>query len=179
MLAVTGANGTGKSTVLKILSGILRPAAGTVRLRVNGQLVMPEARPLHIGCVMPHVNVYEDLTARENLHFIAQVRGLAKSGMRIQEALEAVSLTARANERVHTFSSGMKQRMKIAAAVLVSPPVLMLDEPTVNMDARGRTLCADLVAGAKARGCIVVVASNVAADCQGADKVVCVEDYAR
>ena len=177
VLAVTGANGVGKSTLLKILAGVLRPTTGHVSLQVNGHIEVPETHPLQVGFVAPYMNVYEDLTGWENLQFIAQARGLPLPEVRIQKALQAVGLAARAQERVRTFSSGMKQRMKIAAATLTNPPVLILDEPTVNMDAQGQALCADVVADAKVRGCIVVIASNVPADYQGADHVVAIEDY--
>ena len=178
VLAVTGANGSGKSTLLKILAGVLRSTAGTVTLHVDGKRVPREDHPLRVGCISPYVNLYDDLTARENLEFVARVRGLSQADGEISKVLETVRLAPRAHERVYTFSSGMKQRIKIAVAILPSPPVLILDEPSANLDSHGQALCANVVADAKARGSVVVIASNVAEDYSGADTVICVEDYA-
>jgi len=177
MLAVIGPNGAGKSTLLKILGGLLRPVAGTVTLSVQGRTLSREQIPFQVGFMAPYVGVYEDLTAHENLQFVASVRGMSRSEDRIREVLEAVQISSRARERVRTYSSGMKQRLRIAIAVLADPPVLLFDEPTVNLDAPGRALCAGILADARKRGRVVVVASNVMEDYQGANQVLCVSDY--
>ena len=178
VLAVTGANGSGKSTLLKILAGLLQPTQGAATLHANGKALSGDEHPLHVGFVAPYLHVYEDLSARENLSFLARARCLEQREARIGRVLDTVGLALRADEAVRTYSSGMKQRVRFAAAIVTDPPFLVLDEPAVNMDSNGRALCARLVEQAKQAGKVVVVASNVAADVAGADHVVCVEDYA-
>ncbi|MFO8098252.1 MAG: ATP-binding cassette domain-containing protein [Salinibacter sp.] len=128
-VAVTGANGAGKSTLLRILAGVLSPKAGAVTLTVDGRDVSEEDRPLHAGLVAPALGVYDDLTARENLRFLAAARRLANASARIESVLDRVGLADRARDLVSTYSSGMRQRVKYAAALLTDPPLLLLDEP--------------------------------------------------
>ena len=178
VLGVTGANGSGKSTLLRILGGLLRPSAGSVALHIDGRTVQKEAHLLHVGFVATYANVYEDLSAIENLQFVARVRSLLDAEARIAETLQAVGLSERAEERVRTFSSGMQQRVKIAVAVLASPPVLLLDEPSLSLDASGLELCRVIVEQAQERGSVVVIASNAAEDLKSATRTICIEDYA-
>jgi heme exporter protein A len=159
-LAVTGANGAGKSTLLRILAGVLTPKAGTVTLRVDGADVAPDAHPRRVGLVAPYLGLYETLTARENLAFLARARRLADADRRLADVLDRVGLTDRADNPVSTFSSGMQHRVKYAAALLADPPVLLLDEPSVTLDEAGRELVATVVADQRERGGLVVVATN-------------------
>jgi heme exporter protein A len=159
-LAVTGANGAGKSTLLRILAGVLTPKAGTVTLRVDGADVAPDAHPRRVGLVAPYLGLYETLTARENLAFLARARRLADADRRLADVLDRVGLTDRADDPVSTFSSGMQHRVKYAAALLADPPVLLLDEPSVTLDEAGRELVATVVADQRERGGLVVVATN-------------------
>lgn len=156
-LAVVGANGSGKSTLLLVLAGIVTPTAGSVALSVGGEAVPTEARPLHVGLVAPALQLYEPLTARENLAFLARARRLGDGAARVDEALGRVGLLDRADEPLATFSTGMRQRMRLAAAALHRPPVLLLDEPGATLDAAGRALVAEFVATPDA---VVVVATN-------------------
>lgn len=159
-LAVTGANGAGKSTLLRILAGLLTPRRGTVTLTVEGEAVSNEDRPLWAGLVAPAVGVYDELTARETLRFLARARGMASSTSRIDEVLDRVGLADRANDRVGTYSSGMRQRVKYAAALLDTPPLLLLDEPAANLDAAGREMVASITESCRGQGRLLVVATN-------------------
>ncbi|HEX8385758.1 MAG TPA: ABC transporter ATP-binding protein [Rubricoccaceae bacterium] len=156
-LAVVGPNGSGKSTLLLVLAGVVAPTAGAVRLTVDGRGVPDDERPLRVGLVAPSLQLYEPLTARENLTFLARARGLADAAVRVDGALDRVGLLARADEPLATFSTGMRQRMRLAAAVLHRPAVLLLDEPGATLDAEGRALVAALIAEP---GPVVVVATN-------------------
>lgn len=177
-LGVTGANGAGKSTLLKILAGVLKPSEGRVVLHLDGPPIASEQHPLHAGCVAPWINLYEDLTLRENLAFVARVRGLPKDEEHLYQTLKSVRLHHQSDKPCRIFSSGMMQRARFAVALVAKPPLLILDEPTVNLDRWGREDCRRLVRQAKGRGCIVVVASNVAEDLKVADWIISVEDYA-
>lgn len=159
IVAVTGANGSGKSTLLRILSGLLRATRGTTRLEVGGTEVGPRARRTVVGLATPELSFYEEFTAEENLRFAAEARCLPNVQEVVQEALAKTELAMRATDRVAGFSSGMKQRLRLAFAVLHHPPVLMLDEPGSHLDAEGRAVVERLVLEQAAAG-LVVIATN-------------------
>lgn len=174
-VAVTGRNGSGKSTLLRILAGVLAPVEGTVRLVRNGQAIPAEERPLHTGYVAPYLNVYEDFSARENLAFLARVRRLEQVDPRIDQALEVVGLAGRADDRVGTFSSGMRQRVKYAAALVTEPVLLLLDEPSTNLDAAGLAMVDRVMQHQRTAGGLLVVATNNAEEAARCDRQVSVE----
>ena len=156
-LAVVGDNGSGKSTLLLLLAGLLAPTGGAVRLVVGGHEVEPRDRPRTVGYVAPALDLYDALTARETLRFLARARALPDAPARVAAVLGRVGLADRADEPVAAFSTGMRQRLRIATALVHDPPVLLLDEPGATLDAAGRALTASLVAD-DAR--VVVLATN-------------------
>ena len=176
-LAVTGANGSGKSTLLKIIAGVLRPTKGAVTLHQNGHALSAEDHPLHTGLVAPYLNVYDGFSARENLMFLAQARRLTQAAPRIETVLGQVDLAARADDLVGTYSSGMKQRVKYAAALLAAPPLLLLDEPTANLDDAGLAMVERVIAFQQEAGQLLIIATNVAAEAAKCDTVIRIEDY--
>ena len=127
-----GPNGAGKTTTIRMLTGQLRPTAGSARVAgcdvVTGR---DELKP-QIGVVFEHQNLYERLSARDNLSFAARLYGVEKS--RVDGVLEQVGLLERARDKVKKYSNGMKQRLLIARALLHEPKVLFLDEPTRGLD---------------------------------------------
>lgn len=176
-LAITGANGAGKSTLLKILGGVLRPTKGVVSLQLNGRVLAGEERPLHTGLVAPYLNVYDGFSARENLAFLARARHLKQPVSRMDQVLDLVGLADRADDLVSTYSSGMKQRVKYAAALLAGPPLLLLDEPTANLDAAGLAMVDRVVTHQRESGQLLVIATNVAAEAEKCDDLVRIEAY--
>jgi heme exporter protein A len=176
-LAVTGANGSGKSTLLRILAGVLTPKAGTVTLEVEGEAVPVERRPLQTGLVAPYLNVYDELTARETLAFLARARRLSGADARIDAALDRVGLAGRADDPVGTYSSGMRQRVKYAAALLPEPPLLLLDEPSANLDAAGIDMVESVVRHQLDAGRLVVVATNRPDEAARCDRSLRIEDH--
>jgi len=176
-LAVTGANGAGKSTLLRILAGVLAPKAGTVTLTVDGAAVPSEHHPKRVGLVAPALGLYDGLTARENLAFLARARRLPEADRRIEAGLARVGLADRADDPVSTFSSGMRQRVKYAAALLAAPPLLLLDEPAANLDAAGREMVEAVVAEQQADDGMVVVATNRADEAARHDRTLRIEDH--
>lgn len=172
--AITGANGAGKSTLLQILAGLQPPTSGTIGLQLDGRPVPRETVPLRVGFAAPYLNVYDDFSARENLAFLARARRQRGAAARIAALLAAVGLGGREDDLVKTYSSGMRQRVRFAAALLAEPSVLLLDEPGSNLDAAGRAVVAQLVAEQRARGGAVVIATNdpqEAALCDGETRV--------
>ena len=178
ILAITGANGSGKSTLLMTLAGVLQPTNGEVKLTLAEQVIPREQHALHIGLVAPYVNVYEDLTLRENLRFIAKARSMNSYPMRIESTVAEVGLTAHIDEPVRTYSTGMQQRVRLAAALYHEPKILLLDEPTLGLDPKGKEIIRKVVAGAKQAGHVVVIASNSEDEIAMADQILCIEDYA-
>jgi heme ABC exporter ATP-binding subunit CcmA len=142
-LVVFGPNGAGKTTLLRILATLLRPHGGTAR--VLGRDLPRDGWAVRgrIGFLGHAPLLYRDLTARENLRFHARLHGAPET--RIDELLERVGLAARADDPVHTYSRGMVQRAAVARAVLHDPEVVLLDEPTANLDPHAAELVEPLI----------------------------------
>jgi ABC-2 type transport system ATP-binding protein len=127
-----GPNGAGKTTTIRMLTGQLRPTSGGAR--VAGCDVVTERTQLkrRIGVVFEYQNLYERMSAVENLNFIADLYGASRR--RVSDVLEQVGLAERAREPIQRYSNGMKQRLLIARALIPQPKVLFLDEPTRGLD---------------------------------------------
>lgn len=154
-LVVFGPNGAGKSTLLRVLATLLRPSAGAAR--VLGHDVRREGWKVRgqVGFLGHDPLLYGDLSARENLAYHARLHGLRRPADRIEELLAAVHLERRGDDRVHTFSRGMTQRLAVCRAVLHDPDVLLLDEPRANLDPAGTDLLEPLVGRASGRTRVV------------------------
>jgi heme exporter protein A len=161
VLVVAGPNGAGKSTLLNILAGMLRPSRGDVAYHAAAG-PLPRARWFEVlGMAAPDMSVYEELSAVENLRFFARLRGLHLAEAALAALLEELGLAAREQRRpVATYSSGMKQRVKLAQAVLHEPPVLLLDEPSSNLDADGHEVVAGLVRRFRERSAVAVATND-------------------
>jgi heme exporter protein A len=152
-LVVFGPNGAGKSTLLRVLATLLRPHAGTVK--VLGRALPDEGWAVRgrIGLLGHAPLLYRDLSGRENLAYHARLHGVALE--RGWELLERVGLTARADDKVHTYSRGMVQRLAVCRAVLHDPEVLLLDEPRANLDPAAAELVEPLIGASSGRTRIV------------------------
>jgi heme exporter protein A len=160
LLAVAGKNGSGKTTLLKILAGLLRPSEGRVLVERDGRPLAGEARRLAVGFAGPDLSLYAELTALENLRFFRAAAGSPAEDAELRRRLEETGLAGEAvARRVEEFSTGMRQRLRLAFAGLFDPPVLVLDEPMSGLDTEGREMVQRFVAQARTRG-PVVLASN-------------------
>jgi ABC-2 type transport system ATP-binding protein len=155
-----GPNGSGKTTTLSMLSGILRPDSGEVR--VAGVSVAHSAARTRLGLVPQEVALYPQMTAAENLSFFGRMQGMHGRVLRtrVREALEIVDLAGHADNRIERFSSGMRRRANIAVALVHSPDVLIMDEPTVGVDPQSRNAILDQVSALAAAGTAVIFASH-------------------
>lgn len=169
-LVVTGRNGSGKTTLLRLISGLAKPTSGEVVISVNGQPLDSDEVYHHLGFVTPDMSLYTELTALENLSFFASLRGLQLSNGDLREHLAEVGLEERADDVLRDFSSGLKQRLKLAFAVLHRPAVLLLDEPTSNLDAAGVEIVERLIRDQKQRG-VVILATNNAEELKHGDQI--------
>ncbi|MFT5143928.1 MAG: heme exporter protein A [Rhodothermales bacterium] len=176
-VAITGPNGSGKSTLVRVLAGVMRPTRGTVSLTLGNTVIAPTDRPFRTGLVAPYLNVYDRFSPRENLQFITRARGMDKPGVWIDEVLEQVGLRDRADDLVTTFSSGMLQRVRFAVALVVSPDVLLLDEPGSNLDDAGREIVRGVISSSRKAGRVVVVATNDAREADLCDEGVSITDF--
>jgi len=147
VLLLVGPNGAGKTTLLRVLAGLLRAAKGQVE------------RHGAIGMVAHDAMLYPALTARENLRFFARLHGIDDRG-RVATLLEQVGLTARADDRVGTFSRGMLQRTAIARALIHEPGLLLFDEPLSGLDAAASRTLVELLASFRARGTAMIIVSH-------------------
>ena len=143
---VMGANGAGKSTLLKIIAGLLPPASGTSRIQMDGRNLDARTRRQIIGYVAPDLTLYRELTGVENLEFFAGLRGIRMERQQLRDVLELVGLRGRGRDIVGAYSSGMRQRLKYAFALLGQPPILLLDEPTANLDVDGMAMVERVIA---------------------------------
>jgi ABC-2 type transport system ATP-binding protein len=127
-----GPNGAGKTTTIRMLTGQLRPTSGEARVMGCDVVEDRQALKPQIGVVFDSQNIYERMSARDNLRFYARLYRVKKS--RVDDVLAQVGLTDRARDKVKDYSNGMKQRVLIARALLHQPQVLFLDEPTRGLD---------------------------------------------
>lgn len=157
-----GPNGAGKSTTMMIICGLLAADSGEVRLEGRRlDRLRPKSRQ-RMGVVPQDLAVYPDLTARENLMFFGSLYHLAGSLLRrkVDEALEQVGLSGRADDFAETFSGGMKRRLNFAAAVLHDPILLILDEPTVGVDPQSRVHLIECIRTLQKNGTAIIYASH-------------------
>ena len=162
VFGLLGPNGAGKTTTLSMLAGLAVPDRGVVRVAGRDAAREPLEAKRRVGFVPQELAVYPSLSAEDNLLFFGRLYALSGALLRarVADALERVGLTARAKDRVDTFSGGMKRRVNIAAALLHRPEVLLLDEPTVGVDPQSRAFILEGVAKLAAEGHVTVLYST-------------------
>jgi ABC-2 type transport system ATP-binding protein len=159
-----GPNGSGKTTTLRTLVGLVHPDAGT--LRVLGQPLpasLAQVAP-RVGAIVEGPQFFPHFTARRTLALLATIGRLP--ARRVDEVLEIVRLTDRADDRISGFSLGMKQRLAVGTALLKSPELLILDEPANGLDPAGIRQMRDLVRGLAAAGTTVLLSSHILGEVQ-------------
>lgn len=167
VLGICGRNGAGKTTLISVMAGTLKPASGEVirSAELRGQT-----------CLVPQdIALYPSLTGRQNLDFWAETYGLTgkRKRARVDYLLGLMDLKEKANKRVETYSGGMKRRLNMAAGLVITPKLLLLDEPTVGADDRSVSVMLGTVRRMSERGTAVVLITHITADREGVcDRVV-------
>ncbi|NBJ70353.1 MULTISPECIES: ABC transporter ATP-binding protein [Clostridia] len=139
-VGLIGPNGAGKSTTISMISSLIKPTSGEIKLNGVNTITKPGEIRKILGVVPQELALYQELSAYENLHFFGSIYKMQGKELKdsIEQALEIVGLTDRQKDLVKTFSGGMKRRVNIAAALLHRPEILILDEPTVGIDPQSR-----------------------------------------
>jgi ABC-type multidrug transport system ATPase subunit len=141
--AITGPNGSGKSTLLQFIAGVLMPSEGKISYyNTDGGIETECFRFLSMAA--PYLETIEEMTANEFFKFHAQFKPLI-TGMAVSQILEKVGLMDAADKQIRYYSSGMKQRLKLAQAFFADTPILLLDEPTTNLDGSGISMYQELI----------------------------------
>lgn len=163
VFGLLGPNGAGKTTTVRLLNGILPPAAGTARVYGFDPATQGELIRRKTGVLTETPALYERLSSRENLEFFGTLHGIHPSELnsRVNEILEFFGLSARAKDKVETYSKGMKQRLALARALIHKPPLLFLDEPTSGLDPETAQQVDDLIANlGRTDGQTVILATH-------------------
>ena len=165
LFALLGPNGAGKTTTIKMLVGLLQPSRGAVRVSGFDLVRDPRDAHLHIGYVPDEPCLYDKLTGREFLWFIADMFGMPRhvAAGRIAEEIENFELAEFADDLAESYSLGMKQRLVFASSLLHSPDVLVLDEPMVGLDPRSVRIVKDLLAARTREGMTVFMSTHTLA----------------
>lgn len=180
--AITGPNGSGKSTLLQVIAGAVQHNEGVIEYNDTGYRIPDKKNPVtvpgidaykYISIATPYLELIEEMTAFEFLDFHSTFKTFTKS---IAEMLAELSLEKAANKQIRYFSSGMKQRLKLAQAFFSNNPVLLLDEPTTNLDSDGIALYHHLV-NKYAREKLVIVSSNDKQEYSFCEEAISISDY--
>ncbi|NJK84472.1 MAG: ABC transporter ATP-binding protein [Saprospiraceae bacterium] len=160
--AVTGPNGSGKSTLMRLLSGYLSPTKGNVAFQLLEKPIPKDTVYQHVSYAAPYIDLIEEFTLKEHLALHAQFKPY-QAGMTIEQLLDLLSFTKSAQKPIHFFSSGMKQRLKLVLAICSQCDLLLLDEPTTNLDRQGMDWYQQLIQQF-GQDKTIIVASNLEED---------------
>src|SRR5947209_4183613 len=181
VLGLLGPNGAGKTTAVRILTTLLRPDAG--HAEVAGLDVVKDANALrsHIGLAGQYAAVDEYLTGYENLKMFGQLYHLsgAASRQRANELLKRFDLVEAAGRPVKTYSGGMRRRLDLAASLIMTPPVIFLDEPTTGLDPRGRLAMWDVISGLVSEGTTVLLTTQYLEEADQLANQIVLRDHGR
>ena len=176
VVGLLGANGAGKTTLMRMICGILSPTAGTITF--DGMDVSEELYRDALGYLPQDFGYYPGFTGREFLLYIAALKGLEKTAAKrkCEELLRAVNLEEAAQQKIKTYSGGMKQRLGIAQAILNDPKIIVLDEPTAGLDPKERVRFRNMIARLGERA-MVLLSTHIVSDVEHiADRILIMKD---
>jgi sodium transport system ATP-binding protein len=168
IFGLLGPNGAGKTTTLRIICTLLAPDAGTVEVLGFGTTTAPNEVRRRIGVVTADIGVYPRLSARENIEYFARLCGLEGAELirKVDGVVERLDMGSFARQRAESLSSGQKQKVAIARAIVHDPDVLMFDEPTSNLDVLASKEVREFMVEVKGRGKCVIFSTHVMHDAE-------------
>jgi len=165
VLGLLGPNGSGKTTTMKAIAGLVRPTSGSIRICGEDAIDNHEIAMRNAGCLIEAPALYDYLTPEQNLGLFARFHENVDS-RRIDEVLRMVDMDKYKNDKVRSFSLGMRQRVGLAAALLSKPRLLILDEPGNGLDIEGMLYVREVVKAASENGAAVLISSHLANEIQ-------------
>ncbi len=159
-LAITGPNGSGKTTLIRIISGLLFPTEGKIEFLNDSKEIEIQEIYSFVGLVGPYLQLYHNLTALENLTFFSKIRGLGTNQSKILGLMKLMGLKGREMDYLKNYSSGMLQRIKYVFALLHEPEILLVDEPTSNLDEKGSAIVYNILRRQKEDKILIVATNN-------------------
>jgi sodium transport system ATP-binding protein len=168
IFGLLGPNGAGKTTTLRVICTLLVPDAGSVEVLGFDTRAAPREVRRRVGVVTAEIGVYPRLTARENIAYFAELSGVVDGQLakRVDAVIERLDMRDFATQRAESLSSGQKQKVAIARAIVHDPPVLMFDEPTSNLDVLASREIREFMVEAKGRGKCVIFSTHVLHDAE-------------
>lgn len=173
--AITGPNGSGKSTLLQVIAGYIHHNTGSISYQQNQKEIPPEKIFNSISFSAPYLDLIEEMTLREFLIFHHQMKGLVP-GLEIEQIASSVSLKASLNKQIRYFSSGMKQRVKLAQSFFSNTPLILLDEPLTNLDIEGAGVYERLIRE-YGNSKTLIISSNEPSEYKFCDEIIDIRDY--
>ena len=173
--ALTGPNGSGKSTLLKVLSGHLSPTKGKIQHVKNGGAIDVDSLYRQVNFAAPYIELIEELSLNEAIQFHNRFKAF-RSGITSTQIIERLGFQKNVDKEIKFFSSGMKQRLKLALAICSEGDLLLLDEPTTNLDEEGATWYRELIQEFQ-KDRLLIIASNVESDFDFCKDRISILDY--
>ena len=173
--AITGANGSGKSTLLQVIAGAMSLSAGTIDFRIDNKPVDQELAFQSVSMAAPYMELIEEMSAVEFLQFHSKFKPFLP-GKTVSEILTEVQLCSARKKQIRYYSSGMKQRVKLAQAIFSDTPCILLDEPCTNLDVEGISLYKHLV-DSYARQRMLIISSNDRQEYSFCNQIIAIEQY--
>jgi ABC-type multidrug transport system ATPase subunit len=174
--AILGSNGSGKSTLLQIISGHLHPSEGTITYQHNGKVIQAEDFFRHVTYSGPYLELIEEFTLEEMLDFHIRFRKF-RNNMDVKAVMDATALTRNRNKPIKYFSSGMKQRVRLAIALLSESDVVLLDEPAANLDHNAIQWYRNLIAEHSANRIVIVCSNSQSEEHDFCTQQIVIDDY--
>jgi len=174
-LAITGPNGSGKSTLLKIISGWMLPSKGSVSYQSDGEKIPPDEFYKYLDYVAPYIELVEELTLAEFIDFHFGYKRF-QPDLTVNEFFERINLENEKNKLLRYFSSGMKQRLKLGLGFFSRSPVLLIDEPTTNLDEKAKSWYLEHIAK-QVHNKLIIIASNEKEDISFIKNVISIADF--